>query len=162
MNRRDILALPDGKGSLVLCAFPTRESDLDDLAACDVGLLVSLTPTEEMTALGLPPALLAQLCQQRGMAHVHMPVGDMSVAGTQTLEIWAQTAPLAHALLDAGRAVALHCRMGLGRTGTLAGMLLVERGMTPGEAIAAIRRARPGSIETRRQEAVIEKWPGRR
>ena len=40
--------------------------------------------------------------------------------------------------------------------------LEAERGMAPGAAIAAIRSARPGSIETLHQERMIEDWVERR
>ena len=162
MNPFDVLALPGGTGSLLLSAFPGADDDLDRLARADAALLVSLTPAVEMAALRLPPPVLAQRCSRRGIAWNHMPIADMAVAGSKAREAWREIGPRAHDLLDAGRAVAIHCRMGLGRTGTLAGILLVERGMAPETAIAAIRRARPGSIETRRQEAMIETWAGRR
>jgi ADP-ribosyl-[dinitrogen reductase] hydrolase len=43
----------------------------------------------------------------------------------------------------------------LGRTGTIAGRLLVEFGDSPEEAIRKVRAARPGSIETRAQEQYV-------
>lgn len=161
MNRLDVLPLAAG-GSLLLSAFPGQKGDVERLADNGAGLLISLTTTPEMAALGLPPERLARSCRKRGMAWRHMSVADMGVAGAQALAAWREIGPLAHGLLDAGRAVAIHCRMGLGRTGTLAGIVLVERGLTPEEAVAAIRRARPGSIETRHQEAMIESWTARR
>lgn len=161
MNRFDILTLPGKAGCLLLSSFPGGGDDLDRLAAADAGLLVSLTTAPEMTALGLPPDLLERRCAERAMAWRHMAVADMGVAGSAALAAWQEIGPLAHGLLDAGRSVAIHCRMGLGRTGTLAGILLVERGMGPGAAIETIRRARPGSIETARQEAMIRNWAGR-
>ena len=44
---------------------------------------------------------------------------------------------------------------GLGRSGLLAAALLVWRGVAADEAIAAIRRCRPGAIETEGQERYI-------
>lgn len=161
MNRFDVLPLATG-GSLLLSAFPGRTDDLQQLAGHGAGLLVSLTTAPEMRTLGLPAEVLARRCRERGMAWRHMSVTDMGVAGAQALDAWREIGPLAHGLLDAGQAVAIHCRMGLGRTGTLAGIVLVERGLAPVEAIAAIRRARPGSIETSRQEATIAGWTARR
>jgi ADP-ribosyl-[dinitrogen reductase] hydrolase len=162
MNTFDILTLPGMAGSLLLSAFPATDEIIDCYAAADTGLVISLTPSPEMDLMGMPPDLLDRHCRERGMAWRHMAVADMGVAGSAALEAWREIGPLAHGLLDAGRTVAIHCRMGLGRTGTLAGILLVERGLAPGEAIAAIRRARRGSIETIRQEAMIRAWAARR
>jgi len=52
--------------------------------------------------------------------------------------------------------IAVHCRGGLGRTGTVAGLLLVEFGDKPKTAVKTIRAVRPGSIETTDQEKFIE------
>ena len=49
----------------------------------------------------------------------------------------------------------LHCRGGIGRTGTIAARLLVEFGVAPEEAIRMVRRARPGTIETPAQEEYV-------
>jgi ADP-ribosyl-[dinitrogen reductase] hydrolase len=46
----------------------------------------------------------------------------------------------------------IHCRGGLGYTGMIAARLLVELGMDAHDAIAAVRRVRPGAIETGAQE----------
>ncbi|HVA32773.1 MAG TPA: protein-tyrosine phosphatase family protein, partial [Candidatus Baltobacteraceae bacterium] len=57
--------------------------------------------------------------------------------------------------LRKGERVLVHCRGGLGRAGTVAARLLVELGMDPAEAIAAVRRARPNAIETAAQAAYV-------
>ncbi|EOA93487.1 Dual specificity protein phosphatase 23, partial [Anas platyrhynchos] len=50
----------------------------------------------------------------------------------------------------AGQAVAVHCLLGHGRTGTLLACYLVKaRALSGAAAIREIRRLRPGSIETR-------------
>ncbi|XP_075419762.1 dual specificity protein phosphatase 23 [Tenrec ecaudatus] len=55
-----------------------------------------------------------------------------------------------------GEAVAVHCALGFGRTGTMLACYLVkERRSTAGDAIAEIRRLRPGSIETYEQEKAV-------
>jgi ADP-ribosyl-[dinitrogen reductase] hydrolase len=44
----------------------------------------------------------------------------------------------------------VYCCGGLGRAGTIAARLLVELGAEPITAIAGVRKARPGAIETRK------------
>lgn len=51
--------------------------------------------------------------------------------------------------------VAVHCAMGIGRTGTVLAAYLVSEGATAQEAIDRVRAARPGSIETSEQEASV-------
>ena len=72
----------------------------------------------------------------------------------------ARSSALRGALATGGR-FAMHCYAGLGRTGTVAARLLVEHGMAPAEAIALVRKIRPGSIETDEQERYVLRaaWP---
>jgi atypical dual specificity phosphatase len=61
--------------------------------------------------------------------------------------------------LDAERAVYVHCFAGSGRTGTMMACYLVYAyRVDPTEAIASIRRLRPGSIETDPQENAVGDW----
>ncbi|XP_042641063.1 dual specificity protein phosphatase 23-like isoform X1 [Tyto alba] len=55
-----------------------------------------------------------------------------------------------------GEAVAVHCMLGHGRTGTMLACYLAKaRRMDGGDAIREIRQLRPGSIETWEQEQAV-------
>lgn len=59
-------------------------------------------------------------------------------------------------------AVMVHCFAGLGRTGTIIGVYLVESGMEPGDAVDLVRSRRPGSLEVPDQEEFVLNWRRRR
>jgi protein-tyrosine phosphatase len=58
----------------------------------------------------------------------------------------------------AGQTVVIHCRGGLGRTGTVAAACLVALGHAPETAIDSVRAARPGAVETPAQARWIEAY----
>jgi atypical dual specificity phosphatase len=58
---------------------------------------------------------------------------------------------------DRQMGVGVHCGAGLGRTGVVLACYLVHKGSGAQNAIAKVRRLRPGSIETEEQaDAVID------
>lgn len=58
----------------------------------------------------------------------------------------------------AGKTVAVACRGGLGRTGTVVASVLVEAGLDAEAAIALTRTSRKGTIETAVQEEFVRVW----
>ncbi len=132
-------------GRLLACAYPRGEAAQASLSRRGVSLLVNLheRPHE--------PARLARY----GLTEVHLPVKDFSAP---TPEQVARGVAAIEEVMVAGQRVAVHCGGGLGRTGTLLACLLVDRGLTAREAIARIRAARPGSVETAGQVAAVETY----
>ncbi|XP_028809199.1 dual specificity protein phosphatase 23a [Denticeps clupeoides] len=58
-----------------------------------------------------------------------------------------------------GQGVGVHCMHGHGRTGTMLACYLVkEKKISADQAIAQIRKMRPGSIETRDQEKAVQEF----
>ncbi len=82
------------------------------------------------------------------MRWFHLPVRDVSVPGSEFEKRWLEAGRELRSLLRSGRNVLVHCRGRLGRAGTIAARLLVELGVDPDKAVADVRAARPGVIET--------------
>lgn len=133
-------------GKLAGCAKPggwsDPRSDLSGLARLGIGAIVSLTE-EKLDPLAL---------QDFGFRYLHLPIPDfMAPAPAQIRDYLI----FVDACLDENIAVATHCGAGIGRTGTMLACYLVHLGASPAEAVAKIRRERPGSIETAQQEQSI-------
>ncbi|GAA5978918.1 hypothetical protein JCM11641_000094 [Rhodosporidiobolus odoratus] len=90
----------------------------------------------------------------RGMEHVEMYFDD----GTNpTMEIVREFIDLSDRAISSGGAVAVHCKAGLGRTGTLIGAYLIyKHGFTADEAIGFMRLMRPGSCVGPQQHFLYE------
>ncbi|SGY79772.1 BQ5605_C008g05218 [Microbotryum silenes-dioicae] len=90
----------------------------------------------------------------RGMQHVEMYFDD----GTNpTMEMTREFIDLSDKTISSGGAVAVHCKAGLGRTGTLIGAYLIyKHGFTASEAIGFMRLMRPGSCVGPQQHFLYE------
>jgi len=83
-------------------------------------------------------------------------------AGEWFVGRWPAIAPELHAALNRGEGVVVHCKGGLGRAGTVAGLLLAQRepGLSTEEIIQRVRTARPNAIETVVQERYLARVSG--
>jgi ADP-ribosyl-[dinitrogen reductase] hydrolase len=134
-----------------------RDLDLDLHAIRDWGaqILVSLLEPHEFLSVRVSRDDLSRLSGALGIEWIDAPIVDGSVPSASFLVKWRLTAPRLRSVVDRGGAVVLCCMGGLGRTGMMAACLLVETGYAPDVAIAAVRAARPGTIETKAQEDFV-------
>ncbi len=134
-----------------------RDLDMDLRVILDwqTRILVSLIEAHEFELLGVSE--LPEKTVKLGIRWLHLPIGDGCIPDSRLEEAWDTTGKeLRQVLTDGGRIV-LHCRRGVGRCGTIAARLLVEFGMTPCEAFAAVRRACPGAILSGEQEDYVRR-----
>ncbi len=156
------LDLPGFAGSLLLGPCPGRRKealgdtasraaltdDLARLAAMGARGLLSLVEAKEF------PGGFAGAIRAAGLEWTHLPIPDYGVPDAGFIADWRKL-DLARRLRE-GESWAIHCRAGLGRTGTIAALLLVENGAGAAEAIARIRREHDAAaVETEAQEAFL-------
>ncbi|WP_019591927.1 cyclin-dependent kinase inhibitor 3 family protein [Thioalkalivibrio sp. ALE20] len=133
------------------------EADLDRIRAWGAAGVVTLTTLEELHELGVPR--LGEAVSETGVTWYHLPIPDMAAPDRQWDDRWQAVAPEMHRALYAGGRLLVHCKGGLGRAGTVAARLLIDRGMAPDAAVAAVRRARRGAIESSEQERYLQMVP---
>ncbi|WP_295443566.1 ADP-ribosylglycohydrolase family protein [uncultured Thiodictyon sp.] len=133
--------------------FRDLAKDLKVIADWGATAVVTLMEPEELQRVEVPH--IGEAVEVLGLDWYHLPVRDVQPPGQRFENRWVLYGLRLRRLLRGGGKVLLHCRGGLGRTGTVAARLLVELGMPPTEAIAAVRTARPGTIETAAQKAHV-------
>ncbi|MGO4671328.1 protein-tyrosine phosphatase family protein [Bosea sp. 2YAB26] len=154
-----IIALPGIAGKLVLAPCPgswrgrplpgadpvlALAQDLDHLARLGAGGLLSLVEAHELPC---EQKLFSVAVRETGLEWAHAAIPDYSAPTAAFAEDWQKLALLRR--LAAGENWAIHCKAGLGRTGTVAALLLIECGLEAEAAIAKIRHEHAaGAIET--------------
>jgi ADP-ribosyl-[dinitrogen reductase] hydrolase len=128
-------------------------SDVAALKQQDITAVVSLLAQEELQQHGAGD--IGSLLDQAQMDWLQFPISDYGIPSAEVTRRWTQTVPQLLQYLQEGQKVVIHCAAGYGRTGMMTAALLVAMGVDAQTAIALVRAARPGTIETPEQEAFI-------
>jgi hypothetical protein len=90
---------------------------------------------------------------EQGFTVIHLPIPDRGVPVRQDL---ANAIAATVEQAQAGRHVAIHCRAGLGRTGTFAACMAKQTlGLTGKQALRWVRRHLPDAVETSGQKQFV-------
>lgn len=138
------------RGKLAATPRPGLSRDLEDdlmaLKKVNVDHLISLEEKDHYS----PEAI-----ERHGIRLFRMPVKDMHAPGVE--ETMNMVMQMAETIGNKGT-IAVHCRAGLGRTGTLLACFLVASGTEVEEAISQVRCQDPRMIQSRVQEEFISEF----
>lgn len=157
-----LLGAGEGRLGLTLCPGKKDTSrswdrdlkaDVRAIRAWGASVVVTLIEDHEFQLLAIEN--LGQEVRAHGMEWRHLPIRDVDIPDQRFEDAWEQIGAELHDRLDAGDRILIHCRGGLGRTGLVAGLLLVERGCDPGTAVRRVRAVRPHAIETAAQQCYV-------
>jgi atypical dual specificity phosphatase len=128
---------------------PALASDLDWLLEQGISAILSLTETP------LDEATLST----HGLQSLHLPVPDLT---PPTPEQFLTALEFIDRQRTQGHAVAVHCLMGQGRTGSILAAYLIRNGTSSEEALRELRRICPGAVENPSQEHALAAFASRR
>ena len=160
--------LPVGNGGLGITICPGKKGDsfygqtwardldldMDAIKAWGATAVVTLIEDHEFETLSVRP--LGETVKTRGIDWHHVPIRDLDVPSPAAMARWRALSPRLHQILERGGRVAVHCRGGLGRAGTIAALTLIERGRSASDAIQEVRAVRRGAVETGGQKRWLE------
>ncbi len=129
------------------------DADLEQLRSDGFGVLVSLLHEEKQA-----PRYDVARARVLGLVRHNIPMNDHCAPSVDQLEQFVKLV----ADLPPGAKAIVHCNAGIGRAGTFAAAYWVGKGATVSEAIAHVRKARPGAVETLEQEAALNDFAARR
>ena len=131
-------------GKIAGCGCPRSELELTALVGLGVTHLVTLS-------IDAPPPIAIKSIHK--LQNSVIPIKEFKGPRLQEMIDFSKLVSME---LSNGGSVAVHCRMGRGRTGTmLAAWFMSAEGVGAAEAMARVRRLRPGSVETREQEDAL-------
>ena len=136
------------KPLLAALARPSEPEEFQWLREQGIEILLSLTEDRPRR----------DWIENAGLLVYHEPLEDMEAPTQEQIDRCVSAILRGH---ERKMGVAVHCGAGLGRTGVILAAYFVARGQSAGNAIARIRRLRPGSIETDEQAASIELYARR-
>jgi ADP-ribosyl-[dinitrogen reductase] hydrolase len=128
------------------------KDDLRLIAAWTPHAVLSLMEEHELAGAGAPAHLLAEELAGHGVEWLHLPIIDMMAPDERFETVWIDVWPRMDRILQDGGRIFIHCYAGLGRTGTIASLILMQYGISAREAMRQVREARPGSVQSFEQE----------
>ena len=160
-------AMPCGGGLLGMTLCPGKQVEsyfggrwerdlaLDMGAIVDWGAstLVSLMEDHEFPKFGVPD--LGDVAEAAGLEWHWLPIRDVHAPDERFERLWTYSGHILRRKLASGERIVLHCRGGLGRTGTVAARLAIECGVAPEEALLRVRKARPRTVESGQESYVL-------
>ena len=167
----NLVRLENFGSEICLSAFPGREHtnvfsiDLmeeffDFLDSNRYRSLVSLVEVHEFDQFISYPKFEEKI-GKRNFSWFFHPLKDMTAPDEIFRERFFETQSHLLENLRSGKKIAIHCKGGLGRSGTIAALLLRHLGFSAEKSIALVRKSRPGAIETKEQEIFIQSNSGR-
>jgi protein-tyrosine phosphatase len=155
----DLLLAGDFPGAL---DDATTRTKLAALLDCGVRTFVDLTESHELSPYD---EILTDIARAKNVTVTYhrMAIEDLGLPSADFLRDILSTISSS---LAQGAPVYVHCRGGVGRTGTVVGCWLIETGQDGDDVIEAIGRLRANirkrswpSPETRSQAAFVRDWP---
>lgn len=152
---------------LLAGSHPGRGDDLrtrgrlEALVGAGIRFFIDLTGPQELPDYR---ALLNRAAHEMGVELTYLwhPIVDFSIPSVEKMREILDEIDRQHAL---GRSVYLHCRGGIGRTGTVVGCYLVRHGLSGEQALGQIATLRKQSAagvqsspETLEQVSMVLKW----
>lgn len=166
--RIDTIELAFGKAAVGMTLCPGKQGfseygrpwlrdlkqDMTVLKEWGCNVLLTLMESDELKRFHVFD--IGEIAEGMGIKWYHIPITDGSPPDERFKAVWPSIGRILLNTLKNGGRIVIHCRGGLGRTGLIACLLLIELGTPSQEALHIVRLTRPGAVETVDQEHFIQ------
>ncbi len=135
---------PGSKGSSV-------ESSIAVLKQAGTSMLLTLMFDNDMEKNNIS-SLPAQ-CQENTIAWLQLPIADDGAPCEIFDRLWLKHIDAIITVLDKQGTITIHCKGGYGRTGLVAGLILLRYALTAEQAMAKVQAVSPNSLKNKLQLA---------
>ncbi len=129
------------------------ETDIEVIRKWGCSILLTFMEPGELESYHV--SNLGDVAAAAGIRWIHIPITDGDPPDERFEASWPVVGREVFAALQSGKRIVINCLGGLGRTGMIACLFLIESGKRPREALELVRMTRPGSVETPAQESFI-------
>ena len=149
----EILALANS-AKLILTPCPGTklvglEDSIKQLKQEGTSMLITLMFDKEMAANNI--FSLPELCQQHKIKWLQLPIVDDEAPSEAFESKWKKDKTIMLTELQNKGVIAVHCKGGTGRTGTVIALLLLELGWPINQIIKAVQNVKPNALTINKQ-----------
>ncbi len=143
------------KGEIACSSMPNNEKDLLRWLNAGIRAVVVLIEDHELTFTWKSISQYLDELRELGFEVYHSPIRDFSAPSLdQCLKILSWISKR----VSEGKPVLIHCRGGIGRSGTIAACYLIYRhSLTPDDALLYVRKRIPYAAEAPPQETLVKR-----
>jgi len=153
----EILALENGAKLLFTPCPGTKSVNLEEsikqLKQNGTSMLITLMFDKEMVENNV--SSLDEVCHQHQVTWLQLPIIDDEAPGEIFESRWEKLKPIILEELNSKGKVAVHCKGGTGRTGTVIALLLLELGWPVNKIIKEVQSVRPKALKIKKQLAYL-------
>ena len=120
-------------------------ASVDYLRLAGAQAVVTLMPGDEMVHNQV--ADLPDVCRELGLQWFHFPIEDDASPGEEFKHAWEKHEQWVFGILNQQGTIAIHCKGGSGRTGLIAAIILLERGMPSEQVVYQVKSLRPNALK---------------